>query len=227
MPSHQLLRRDSWPPTVVHLTEDADDIIADMDENPFSYFLETPAHDFDDLDLDLSAGIESNDDHHNPDDVREVSPSSLQRLPTSTAAELDEHARLERAMHSWLAAPLSLRDFTRNHHLHKPRKSQRIPADSSSARGRGIVRLTPPLSRGARARSRSLSSQRPHSWREPSPEIGSIAEEDEQGDARMEEAPALSDATPEPEEVRRQAEPAKRKSKSMKRVRWAALPVEK
>ncbi|KFY18950.1 hypothetical protein V491_04648, partial [Pseudogymnoascus sp. VKM F-3775] len=90
MPSHHLIRRDSWPPTILRLGHDGSPDISDTDANPFAYFLEpVVASDVDDNEdyLDLSAGIES-DDTKTPK-VREVSPSSLQRLPILSDEELE------------------------------------------------------------------------------------------------------------------------------------------
>ncbi|TPX08743.1 uncharacterized protein E0L32_009805 [Thyridium curvatum] len=78
-------RRDSWPPTQVHIgsTMDHDNINKDepdlalIDDDPLTYFL-TPApamEDEDMMDLDMDAGIE--DPKNQTEIVRSVSPSSL------------------------------------------------------------------------------------------------------------------------------------------------------
>lgn len=216
MPSHHLSRRDSWPPTIVHLSAPAD--LPDMDDNPFPHFLDTPSPYDDDLDfaLDLSAGIERDDDH-TAAKVREVSPSSLQRRHRD--AELD---LLESDMRAWLAAPLSLRDTPSQQAKTSSRShtsADRL-APPPPARGRGVLQLAP--SGAGRGRTRSLSARRLHSWREPSPEIARIEEVDE-GMGTREETPGLSDATT---EVGEGEEMPRRKSKPKKRVRWA-LPDEK
>ncbi|KFY39034.1 hypothetical protein V494_04132, partial [Pseudogymnoascus sp. VKM F-4513 (FW-928)] len=162
MPSHHLIRRDSWPPTILRLGHDTPDI-SDTDANPFAYFLEpaVPA-DVDDNDdyLDLSAGIES-DDAKTPQ-VREVSPSSLQRLPILSDAEL-EAEQAEQDMHDWLSVPRRVKERGGSS---KAGKAGRTGA----ARGRGLVR-TGAGQPGPVTRSRS-AGPRGRAWREPSPEIG-------------------------------------------------------
>jgi len=266
-------RRDSWPPTQVPISSiesyssfppiaedcNSSDIMdTDMDSNPISFFLSSPSdpsYDDDLIDIDLSAGIEGSPSSsaYLPQDIREVSPSSLQRVNQRpeddfTGAELErkrrrdrfrdreiERQKAEEEMTAWLAAPLSLRDFT----------SSQSSKRKSTNRGRGIVRLSPTSSsrataRGsARRRASSYSSPRPHSWREPSPEIGSIQEEDEEyqdavmkmdigeEDGQREETPGLMSDTltdgEEPEVRRKKAKVEGRiegKGKG-KRVRWA------
>lgn len=221
------------------------DIEDAINSNPISYFL-TPSNDIEAYDIDftdLSAGIEGSPSSSTflPQDIREVSPSSLQRLSTYpeddyTAAFLDNQRRLanakereverkkaEEEMAAWLAAPMSLRDFT---------NASSTKRKSSGSRGRGVVRLSPTSSsrgtgtRGSgKRRASSYSSPRPHSWREPSPEIGSIQEEEEDyQDAVMghrDETPGLmSDTLTEGEEPVVQRKKAKVEGKG-KRVRWA------
>lgn len=219
-------RRDSWPPTILRLHED--DISEDeIDANPFAYFLTNPSpEDDDDIDFfeDLSAGIEAENEPRTP--IREVSPSSLQRTPLETVD--DSHAG------RGFAVPLSLRDFTLAHENKKKEKASRKAAaeldripPTPTLRGRGMARLTPNRGRG-QARSRSLSSPRPHSWREPSPDVWSILEEKE--DAGLDDVPPLSlDAAEDSAQVSSAEEaiifdePPKKKGK--KRVHWGVLPT--
>jgi len=182
MPFNELQRRDSWPPTIVRIRDDesAPEDTSEMDENPFSFFLTSP-EDFDDEALeDLSAGIETSS---KSPQVREISPSAVQRslLPPQD----DENGRVERGF----AMPLSLKDFTLKHtDGRKLRQGQRpedklaglgIAIPEFNARGRATVKLTPSTSGRGRGQTRSLSAHRPHSWRVPSPDIGTIKEEQE------------------------------------------------
>ncbi|KAF7884137.1 uncharacterized protein EAF01_011560 [Botrytis porri] len=176
MPFNELQRRDSWPPTIIHLRENNADIDA-IDEDPFSYFLTSPDEITDDDIDDLSAGIMS--DNEGKSEVREISPSSLQRAP------LDD----EEDVLFGFPMPLSLKDFTEVHgNGRESRASHRMDqqlkglgismSDFTTSRGRAKARPTPPQGRG-RGQTRSLPLRRPHSWREPSPDLRSIKEESE------------------------------------------------
>ncbi|TVY94482.1 hypothetical protein LAWI1_G001209 [Lachnellula willkommii] len=167
------LRRDSWPPTIVRIPEDLESI----DENPISFFLTSP-EDMDDFlsDDELSAGI----DPKLPE-IREVSTSSLQRVP-----------RLEEDDEEEFDVPMTLQDFTERHNSgRKSRTGQHkdgaerlaglgiMLPEHAAMRGRPRVKLVPEGRGHARGRARTLSARRPQSWREPSPEIFSIKEERE------------------------------------------------
>ncbi|KAI9640124.1 hypothetical protein NHQ30_011526 [Ciborinia camelliae] len=179
MPFNELQRRDSWPPTIIHIRENNADIEA-IDENPFSYFLTSPDEITDEDIDDFSAGIESDDEGKT--EVREISPSALQRTPLAD----DEDVLFGFAM------PLSLKDFTQVHvNGRESRAAHRmgeqlkglgisIP-EFTASRGRAKVRLASPRGRG-RGQTRSLPLRRPHSWCEPSPDLGSIKEERESED---------------------------------------------
>ncbi|TAQ85998.1 hypothetical protein B7494_g5657 [Chlorociboria aeruginascens] len=206
---HNPKRRDSWPPTILHLREQeqVDHDLTDIDENPFSYFLTSQA-DLEALDSvdddffvfnpeDLSAGIESSSSK--AQEVREISPSSLQRL--ARESEEDEIVELFQEM----GMPISLSDFTTRYQNPKnspPGLSTSPDFDysnsppeglglgiiipertsssfSSSNRGRAPLRAQLPTGRGRGRKTRSLSARRSRSWREPIPELGSIAEERE------------------------------------------------
>ncbi len=227
MPFKEPNRRDSWPPTILRLHDDELSTDEDIDENPFAYFLTspTPEEEVDDDDFeyfeDLSAGIEAEDNTKTP--VREVSPSSLQRIPLVTEGD-------DSYIGKGFAVPLSLRDFTLAHESKKRERERRVQAEIertpsvSALRGRRTVRLTPTRTPRGRERTRSLSSQRPHSWREPSPDVWSIPEEKE--DVGIDEAPSLSpnehvEANTATKETKAIAEPPK---KPKKRVHWAVLP---
>lgn len=252
-----LSRRDSWPPTIISLAstdascpppaitytrpasryQPSSDMM-DIDENPFSYFLETPSMDDYDDSLDLSAGIEGSTTPPRPE-VREVSPSSLMgRRDEKVQAEEGTRLKRERVREQqeeeagrWLGvgAPLSLRDFTDRQSKKRRASGPSSPSTSTAVqRGRGVVRLTPSKRGNGRVRSRSLSGPRRRSWREPSPEIVSIPEGDEidtfMGEYREQTPDLLSDngmsemdEFQEPEIVRKKAKIGKEK----KRVRWA------
>jgi hypothetical protein len=224
-------RRDSWPPTILRLHDDLSP--EEIDENPFAYFLTSPGPEDDDeyeYYEDLSAGIEASDEPKTP--VREVSPSSLQRTPLETAE--DSHAGKGFAM------PLSLRDFSiapsnskkEKKALHRTADLDHIPQPppTPALRGRGIIRLPPNRPRG-QTRSRSLSSPRPRSWCEPSPDVWSIPEEKE--DTGLDDVPPLSldwaedsaqaSGAEEALIFEEPTEPVKKKSK--KRVHWGFLPT--
>ncbi|OBT99452.1 hypothetical protein VE01_02900 [Pseudogymnoascus verrucosus] len=212
MPSHHLIRRDSWPPTILRLGHDGISDISDTDANPFAYFLEPaiPADDDNDDYLDLSAGIES-DDAKMPQ-VREVSPSSLQRLPILSDEEL-EAEQAERDMHDWLSVPHRVKE-----RVNSSGKGSKV-GRTGAARGRGLVRsgLVP----GPVRRSRS-AGPRGRAWREPSPEIGVIEEEGE--DVEMEMGMGIG-GEPGPSGAGKKME-ERGWGKIKKRVHWA-MPVEK
>jgi hypothetical protein len=229
MPFNELQRRDSWPPTVLRLHDATAEDTKDIDEDPFSFFLTSP----DDVDLDddedLSAGIESSS---KPTPVRSISPSEIQKHSPPSPSPLpfidsDEDEEYDYG----LSMPLSLKDFTARHTNdgRQSRSSQRaqdglaglgimIPDHQlRSSRGRPVVRLSP---RG-RGQTRSLSARRAHSWRVPSPDLGSIREEresdEEKGDAPLLEQ-EMSVSAPVTSQIE-QAMAAKPKKK--KRVHWA------
>jgi len=231
MPFKEVNRRDSWPPTILRLHED-DLSPEEIDANPFAYFLTSPSPEDDDeyeYFEDLSAGIESSNEPKTP--VREVSPSSLQRTPLETAD--DSYAG------KGFAVPLSLRDFSITHsNSKKEKKGPHKAADldlipqtppTPALRGRGTIRLS--LNRGrGQTRSRSLSSPRPHSWREPSPDVWSIPEEKE--DTGLDDVPSLSLDWAEDsaqasgaEEAVIFDEPTEPMKKVKKRVHWGLLPT--
>lgn len=230
MPQSHPNRRDSWPPTIIRLfdedlntipdgDEDIDaDIDVDIDSNPFEFFLTSPEDSVPDDEYfsDLSAGIEEATDVPTTP-VREISPSSLQRLALPPTTK--DVSYLDLAGKGY-AVPLSLHDFTLSHAAAK-KNARRLPEtpptpvlrptsptgsdappSAMAPRGRRIVRLGP---RG-RGKTRSLESPRPHSWREPSPDVWSIPEESE--------APGLS---ADEEAVIVEKEPPKKK----KKVHWA------
>jgi hypothetical protein len=223
MPFSELQRRDSWPPTIVRIRDDeatAEDTSA-IDENPFAFFLTSP-EDIDDDGLeDLSAGIETSS---KPPQVREISPSAIQRSHLPFKDDEDEEVGYGFAM------PVTLKEFTMKHtDGRQSRQEQRaedkmaglgiaLPAFSTK-RGRATVRLTPSRSRRGRGQTRSLSARRPHSWRLPSPEIGTIKEERESDDGEDEQnAPKQEkcmSASPSLEVAKKEV------VKPKKRVHWA------
>jgi hypothetical protein len=181
MPYNELQRRDSWPPTIIRLHEEEPENLDNIDEDPISFFLTSP-EDIDEFldDEDLSAGIETPE---SKSPVREVSPSTLQRLPLEDSEEFD----------FGLAVPMTLKDFTTKHTSGRKSRAGQRSEDSlkglgiaipefSATRGRAKVRLTPTRSGRGRGQTRSLSARRPQSWREPSPDIWTIKEERESDD---------------------------------------------
>jgi hypothetical protein len=222
MPFNELQRRDSWPPIIVRINvDDADDISA-IDEDPFSYFLTSP----DDLedDEDLAAGIESST---KSTPVREISPSTIQRSPLPLMDD-DEDEDFGFAM------PLSLKDFALRHTSNGRESRATNRTDDGlkglgitiphlrSSRGRPAVRLTPLRNGRGRGQTRSLSARRPHSWRVPSPDLGSIKEEresDEEGKSEGEKkvGEGFSTSAPTPSKTEKAAPSPTPK----KRVHWA------
>jgi hypothetical protein len=194
-----------------------------IDENPFAFFLTSPEDLEDDSLEDLSAGIESSSSKS--EQVREISPSAIQRshLPLEDIED-DDGARCG------FALPLSLKDFTNAHtDGRKSRQEQRMEDELAGLgitipeftirRGRSSVRLTPSRSGRGQRQTRSLSARRPHSWRIPSPDIGTIKEERESDDGEDEKNMPKQEkymiATPSPEEAKKET------VKPKKRVHWA------
>jgi hypothetical protein len=243
MPQGQPTRnRESWPPTILRLIDDDNDIDIlpedhDIDANPFEYFLTSPEDlNFPDLEdeffEDLSAGIEGDGTSVTP--VREVSPSSLQRI--SDLDSTDPQDEMEDVEYGF-AVPVSLRDFSSAHESkQKAKNKNRADAGSNTtstldsagpsspvmipaARGRRTVRLAPNRVSRGRGMARSIShSPKPRSWREPSPDVWSIAEEEEAS------TPGLSADEAGPEKVEKPiiaGKDQKNPVKKVKRVHWA------
>jgi len=224
MPFNELQRRDSWPPTIVRIHDEDPEEMTPIDEDPFSFFLTSPA-DLEDDEEDLSAGIES--PHHKSPKVQEISPSLIQKhSPPLPLEDEDDDAEFG------LAMPLSLKDFTRRHtgDGRKSRSENRaedglmglgiaIPP-SSALRGRAQVRLIPARRGSGRGQTRSLSARRPRSWRAPSPDLGSITEERESDEEMKDEVPKqeLSFSAPTTSYME-QIVPVVKKPK--KKVHWA------
>lgn len=227
MPFNELQRRDSWPPTIVRINDDDTDNIEDIDVDPISFFLSSP-DDFDDDDEDLSAGIESSTSKTTQ--VREISPSKIQRRSPPPALDDDDDDDFD------LAMPLSLKDFTVKYTNdgRKSRASGRtedglkglgisIP-EPTATRGRAKMRLAPPSKSGrGRGQTRSLSARRPRSWVAPSPDLGSITEEKESdedgGDLGVQKLEELSVSAPVTSYIQQSIAPLVQKAK--KRVHWA------
>ena len=110
MPFNELKRQDSFPPTIVRLSPPSSDEspkpkpnleLLDIDANPISFFLTTPTPEDDEYDTDIDyfddvfeedygAGIEGSEEDLRSKEVREVSPSSLQRERAASSAIVDE-----------------------------------------------------------------------------------------------------------------------------------------
>lgn len=245
MPFNTPQRRDSWPPTIVRIPASAPNDLSLIDENPISFFL-SPPEDIDDFlfDEDLTAGIESSRTPKRPI-IREISPSSLQRLPRlEEAGEEDE----EEEEQEDFEAPMTLKDFTDRHTSGRQSRTGQnsdglglglglglgitLP-DNAAMRGRARIRL-PPRGRGA-GRARTLSARRPQSWVAPSPEIFRIDEEKEeenendqktQGGVDMDRRSASSPGAVSGGGILRTLSPSPSLSPSLarkKRVRWADI----
>lgn len=200
--THVNHRRDSWPPTILSL-DDADiDLwgLNEFDANPFAYFLTTPEVYDDDIE-DLSAGIESDDDMF--PEIRDVSPSSLQRA----VLENEDDSSIPEDTTPSADSPPSPADVTEAHTSDKSPEEfniEHITTDNHAPttpdfRGRGRVRLLPKYTLRERGRTRSLSAPRRHSWLEPSPDVWSIPEEDEDMPDISVEDTIMHDVTPVPE----------------------------
>lgn len=206
-PPTQMRLHRSIEPEDTKMDEEPD--LSFIDDDPLTFFLE-PAPLLDggeseeDIDMmDFDAGIE--DVKHPPPIVRSVSPSSLEGLgrppvrpptpprspPSRNSPEVatpdyeddgEDYIRFGKPA-------FSLREFAVTAKREKERRDKALAADmmlSSSAgslsvpkpsasRGRPVAR--PGLGR----RTRSWSSrQSPHAWREPSPDVWSIEEEQEE-----------------------------------------------
>jgi hypothetical protein len=187
MPFNELQRRDSWPPTIVRIPPpSSSDLTFDpsvLDADPISFFLTAP-EDIDDFlsDEELSAGIETGS---KAPVIREISPSSLQRVPRLDEEDEDEEE---------FEAPMTLKDFTAKHNSGRTSRSGHYSEsekkngglglgitlpEHAAMRGRARVKLIPEGRGRGRGRARTLSARRPQSWREPSPEIWRIEEERE------------------------------------------------
>jgi len=194
-------RRDSWPPTILRLNEIDLFGLDEIDSNPVAYFLTTPEvfDDDDDDDIEhLSAGIESDDDMF--PEIRDVSPSSLQRAVLETE---DDSSALEDSAPSLLSPT----DLAEDHISDKsPEESCEdnttidtyVPS-TPAFRSRGPVRLLPKYTLRERGRTRSLSTQRRHSWLEPSQDVWSIPEEKEDVQDTDVKDLTMQDAAPVPE----------------------------
>lgn len=185
MGQYSFARRDSWPPTILHLNDTDIGHDPDLDHDPISFFLTVPSV-YDEDDDDLSAGIESS--HHEHPEVREVSPSSLQRKLPADKPLTESWDDLGDGM-------LSLADFERRWEA-REQQSLKDPATksapgSSANRGRGVAKK----GRG-RGQTRSLESRRTRSWRAPSPDVYSIREGDEEEAESGKEVATTSSVAP-------------------------------
>ncbi|KAG9239935.1 hypothetical protein BJ878DRAFT_336445 [Calycina marina] len=229
MPFNELYRRDSWPPTILRIREEDEEVKdpdTTIDENPFSFFLTTP----EDMDIipdeDLSAGIESG--VGKSPQVREVSPSDIQRSPLLLSSDSDED---EDDVEYGVGIPMSLKDFTRKH-TSNGRTSQAgkrgaegptilvISTAAFTTRGRAAVKRTPPFTGRGRGRTRSLSARRPRSWRAPSPDLGSITEERESDEDAKSNFMAVKGSSASAPATSYMTHAAPPKPKAKKRVHW-------
>ncbi|KAI1262157.1 hypothetical protein F5Y18DRAFT_161610 [Xylariaceae sp. FL1019] len=183
------------------LSTDEDDVEPSSTENPLKYFLTpaTPREEEEELDFDfeLDAGIE--DSNGSRQIVRSISPSTLDGLKkykprnrNPDCAILDDDEDDEDEEDYIRFSPHKLLPFSLEDYFDRPRQSSAHTTLSQSAealispsfhvgspRGRLVKRFTPPPRRPSFSRGRSVSLQRRHSWREPSPDVWSIEEEPE------------------------------------------------
>ncbi|KAI0006956.1 hypothetical protein F4779DRAFT_541413 [Xylariaceae sp. FL0662B] len=197
------LQPDSWSPSPDRHTPSLEDDSTSTDddeldvplsrENPMLYFLTPPTPKDEELefDFDFDAGIE---DSSHRKIIRTVSPATLDGLrkykPKSRADEcaiLDDDEEDEEDYIRF--PPRQTLPFGFEKFFDKPKHtftaSETTEALLSprsfhvgSPRGRPAKHFAPPR-HPFRGRSRSLSLQRRHSWREPSPDVYSIEEEPE------------------------------------------------
>lgn len=203
-------RRDSWPPTLVHLepyrlTKDGEPrplLDIDDDDDPLTYFL-TPAPPYEDQEgdtdmMDFDAGIE--DPSQPRTIVRSVSPSTLDglRKPPSKArspspdfdsdmASPDEDDEDYIRFSPNTKRFPSLRDLYIDGLGQRPEENPIFGGFSTNALLSPASFAPPPsrsraqpLIRVGRARSTSVRSRPSHLWREPSPDVWSIEEEPEE-----------------------------------------------
>lgn len=192
---NHIVGSESWPPAAGRHPPSLDDDNSTDDEeldvpllqrDPLTYFLSPPTPTDEDefeFDFDFDAGIE---DSNNPREiVRSISPSTLDGLKKykskghgTDCAILDDMDDDEEEEYVRLGAsktsPLGLPDLG----IDRPR-----PAGTTQSKITTEALLSPASfhvgspRRPFQGRSRSLSLQRRHSWREPSPDVWSIEEE--------------------------------------------------
>lgn len=180
-------RRDSWPPTQVHMKsavtkyqEPRPLLEIDDDDDPLTYFL-TPTPIFEDEDecMGFDAGIEDPNQPH--DIVRSVSPSTLDGLSKdrsmSPFSDSDMTSPDEDEEEDYIRFSPSSPTFQSFRDSVELRPANPIFNRSTN----GL--LSPPSSpkpRGRRGRPRSPRSRPAHLWRQPSPDVWSIEEETEE-----------------------------------------------
>jgi hypothetical protein len=195
-------------PSVEHDDSEVDDLdLSGIDDDPLTYFL-TPAPllDGDDLVMmDFDAGIE--DAKRPPLTVRSVSPSNLgglglplprpptpPRAPPSPDLDVDMPATPEGESYMDFvrahSLPLSLKDFAAWTGRGKTKAGEYEHGDdflsptpyvsTNPGRGRGLAQPGYSMSyrRDNEPSLRKPSRLSPHSWREPSPDVWSIEEEE-------------------------------------------------
>lgn len=237
-------RRDSWPPTLVHLephrlTKDGEPrplLEIDDEDDPLTYFL-TPAPPFEDQEvdtdmMDFDAGIE--DPSQPRTIVRSVSPSTLDglRKPPSKARSASpdfdsDMTSPDEDDEDYIRFSPDNRRFSSFRDLYIDGLGQR--PESPVFGGRSTNALLSPASfaspppsrprpqpsiRTGRARSVSIRRRPSHLWREPSPDVWSIEEETEE---EMEEAEQDTSG-------RKSSKVDQKAAKPKKRVRFV-LPV--
>ncbi|KAI1079289.1 hypothetical protein F5B20DRAFT_171898 [Whalleya microplaca] len=192
------LQPDSWPPSpgrqTPSLEDDSnstDDDELDAEENPILYFLTPPTPKEEELEFAFDFDV---DDPNHQEISRSVSPSTLDGLRRyKSKSKVEDCAILDDddddddedyiRFPPRQTLPFGFEDFfDKPKHASTSRTTEALLSPASfhvgSPRGRPSKPFAPPR-HPFRGRSRSLSLQRKHSWREPSPDVYSIEEEPE------------------------------------------------
>lgn len=175
---------DTWPPTQVHLSPSLQHNPLDMS---YSYFYTTPDHHADtDPEsplFDLTAGIEDT----KPNFLGTLSSSNLLRRryeardvhalsDPSSESDDEDYVRFPAGVEVRRCPDETRRSGVTAKGKRKKGSSRDVSAPSSRSRGRA-TRRDDENRRGGDAQG----SQRPRAWREPSPYVWSISEEEEDG----------------------------------------------
>jgi hypothetical protein len=178
--------RGTWSPTPLQIQ--TCDIEHDIDANPLAYFLSSSDDDETDDDNDEADEARSTRRHSSPSEIGgggNIAAATAFDMPVSDVASIASYSQKSSSQHSASErmVPLTLKEFSDSYdQSHGVTSLKRDTLHWASTltlnRGRGVFKST----RGRnRTRTRSLPSRRAHVWREPSPDVWSIPEEDEDG----------------------------------------------
>lgn len=179
MPSANHRRHLSWPP-IIHIIDPqgAEDPLPEIDDDPFSYFLSPPSHEYEDDALAWSAGI--------------LEPTSAKKQTKFGTSIQKRWAKFVAKEDPELHEKFHGNDTDENEDYIWPEQDYKIERMNWSPPHLRAQTLThsPPL-RGRtlsnrphaqlRRETRRLSSAHRRSWAEPSPEISTVLEEPESG----------------------------------------------